>query len=89
MSCGSFWSGCAVRNAEFSILEFFAYWVNVSPVKVYTPEEFIDIILKQFEMPIKLNANYSVQEQIEDFIETHNVFTDYYQVLQIYQQKDR
>lgn len=72
---------------SLAFLEFFAYWVNVSPVKVYTPEEFIDIILKQFEMPIKLNANYSVQEQIEDFIETHNVFTDYYQVLQIYQQK--
>ena len=37
-------------------------------------------------MPIKLSANYSVQEQIEDFLENHNVFSDYYQVLQIYQQ---
>jgi len=34
-----------------------------------------------------LNAVFSVQEQIEDFIENHNVFSDYYRVLQIYQLK--
>ena len=72
---------------SLAFLEFFAYWVNVSPVQVYTPQEFIETILRQFEMPIKLSATFSVQEQIGDFIESHNVFSDYYQVLQIYQQE--
>lgn len=72
---------------SLAFLEFFAYSVNVSPVGVYTPQEFTDIILRQFEMPVKLTASFSVQEQIEDFIESHNVFSEYYQVLQIYQQK--
>ncbi|MBO0453822.1 MULTISPECIES: patatin-like phospholipase family protein [Enterococcus] len=74
-----------VEILSLAFLEFFAYWVNVSPVKVFTPEEFIETILKHFEMPIKLDANFSVQEQIEDFIENHNVFSNYYLVLQIYQ----
>ncbi|MBO0455201.1 patatin-like phospholipase family protein [Enterococcus hulanensis] len=76
-----------IEMLSLAFLEFFAYWVNVSPVKVFTPEEFIETILKQFEMPVKLNAVFSVQEQIEDFIENHNVFSDYYRVLQIYQLK--
>jgi len=74
-----------IERMSLAFLEFFAYWVKVSPVGIFTPEEFVETILKQFEMPIKLNANFSVQEQIEDFIENHNVFSDYYQVLQIYQ----
>jgi len=76
-----------IEMLSLAFLEFFAYWVNVSPVKVFTPEGFIETILKQFEMPVKLNAVFSVQEQIEDFIENHNVFSDYYRVLQIYQLK--
>lgn len=76
-----------IEMLSLAFLEFFAYWVNVSPVKVFTPEDFIETILKQFEMPVKLNAVFSVQEQIEDFIENHNVFSDYYRVLQIYQLK--
>lgn len=75
-----------IELLSLAFMEFFAYWVRVSPVKVYTPQEFVETILQQFEMPIKLSANYSVQEQIEDFLENHNVFSDYYQVLQIYQQ---
>ncbi|MFR3687416.1 MAG: patatin-like phospholipase family protein, partial [Enterococcus sp.] len=74
-----------IELLSLAFMEFFAYWVNVSPVRVFTPQEFIETILRQFEMPIKLNGNYSVQEQIEDFIENHNIFSDYYQVLQIYQ----
>lgn len=74
-----------IERLSLAFMEFFAYWVNVSPVRVFTPQEFIETILRQFEMPIKLNGNYSVQEQIEDFIENHNIFSDYYQVLQIYQ----
>lgn len=71
---------------SLAFLEFFAYWVNVSPVKVFTIEEFVATILHQFKVPIKLSANYSVQEQIDHFIATHNVFSEYQQVLQIYQQ---
>ncbi|MEQ7302755.1 patatin-like phospholipase family protein [Enterococcus avium] len=74
-----------IELLSLAFMEFFAYWVNVSPVRVFTPQEFIETILRQFEMPIKLNANFSVQEQIEDFIENHNIFSTYYQVLQIYQ----
>ncbi|REC32541.1 hypothetical protein CF160_08895 [Enterococcus pseudoavium] len=74
-----------VEMLSLAFLEFFAYWVNVAPVKVYTPSEFRKTILRQFELPVKLNGNYSVQEQIEDFIENHNVFSDYYRVIQLYQ----
>ncbi|AXG39201.1 patatin-like phospholipase family protein [Enterococcus gilvus] len=76
-----------VEMLSLAFLEFFAYWVKVPPVRVYTPEEFIEILLQQFEMPVKGTIPFSVQEQIEDFIENHNVFSDYYHVLQLYQRK--
>ena len=66
-----------IELLSLAFMEFFAYWVNVSPVRVFTPQEFIETILRQFEMPIKLNANFSVQDQIEDFIENHNIFSTY------------
>lgn len=76
-----------VEMLSLAFLEFFAYWVKVSPARVFEPSEFIETILQQFELPNRLNPNFSVQEQIEDFIENHNVFSDYYRVLQLYQQQ--
>ncbi|MFQ7236361.1 MAG: hypothetical protein ACLRPU_15915, partial [Enterococcus hulanensis] len=46
-----------IEMLSLAFLEFFAYWVNVSPVKVFTPEEFIETILKQFEMPVKIERS--------------------------------
>ncbi len=76
-----------VELLSLAFLEFFAYWVKVPPARVFTPSEFIRTILAHVELPNQLNTNLSVQEQIEEFIESRNVFSDYYRVLQIQQQK--
>ncbi|MFC4772497.1 patatin-like phospholipase family protein [Enterococcus hermanniensis] len=68
-------------------LEFFAYWTRVSPLKSYTLAEFIQIVLRQFELPEPIvAADYSVQEQIEGFIESNNVFSVYRHIVQLAQQ---
>lgn len=69
---------------SLAFLEFFAYWLNISPVKVYPLAEFREQILRQYESPVKTASYFSVQEQIEDFIENHNVFSAYRRVQQLY-----
>ena len=75
-----------VELLSLACLEFFAYWLKISPVQVFTPSELIVVLRRQIEAPSKFGPGISVQEQIEDFINHHNLFSDYHQVLQIYQQ---
>lgn len=68
-------------------LEFFAYWTRVSPLKSYTLAEFIQNVIQQFKLPEPIvTTDYSVQEQIEGFIENNNVFSVYRHVVQLAQQ---
>lgn len=77
-----------IERLSLAFLEFFAYSVKVPPMRVFTPETFVETILQQFKEPAKKAIPFTVQEQIEDFIENHNVFSDYYRVLQLYQRKE-